>query len=99
MGWSEGIRLVRILLADPASAVASAMAGWDYPMPREAAILADLYDLTFAANKSEKSKMRHYPRPWKVKSEAKVAKPTISQARVIAALRRAGHMKELPTAG
>ena len=56
MGWGETLRMVHILRADPSSALASAMAGWDYPISREALAILDLYDLTMAANSDPKKR-------------------------------------------
>ena len=58
----EVVRLVEILTNDPSSAIASALAGWDYPISREALALLDLYDLTMMAN-SDTKKGRPNPHP------------------------------------
>ncbi|MSZ76330.1 MAG: hypothetical protein F2667_04390, partial [Actinobacteria bacterium] len=47
-------RLVRILMADPSSAVYAAMAGWAYPIDRTALAVLDLFDLTALANSDPK---------------------------------------------
>ena len=44
--------------------LAAAIEGWKYPMPREAAILADLYDLEYA--KTGVKNRERYPRPYEV---------------------------------
>lgn len=62
MTWGEAIRLTRVLANDPASMVAAALAGWKYPFPREAAILADLFDVQLASKSAKRPKP--YPRPW-----------------------------------
>jgi len=64
MSWGEAFRLVGELLRDPSSHVAAALGGWDYPWTWEAAVTADLYDLTLTVNTSRKSKRESYPRPW-----------------------------------
>ena len=64
MSWGEAVRLTRILRADPGSMLAAAIEGWKYPMPREVAILADLYDLEYA--KTGVKNRERYPRPYEV---------------------------------
>ena len=56
-----------ILRSDPSSAISAALEGWDYPISREALLLADLYDLTGRANSDpKKGKWQPHPgRPWK----------------------------------
>ena len=91
IGWSEALDLVRILRADPASMLAAAMEGWDYPMPREAAILADLYDLQYA--KTGAKHRKPYPRPWETKGKTQRYGNTggRSRAEVVAILNALGH--------
>lgn len=70
MSLLEAARLAKILLTDPSSATAAASQDWDYPISQEASVLADLFDLTFAAN-SDPKKARPKPhaiRPWKQQS-------------------------------
>lgn len=65
MGWGEAARQVGILRADPSSAFASALAGWEYPISREALAILDLYDLTMAANSDPKKRVKpHSGRPF-----------------------------------
>ena len=66
---------------------------WEYPISREALILADLYDLLRLVNSDPKKKAPdRYPRPWKTVDESKrTAKPSLPQAEVLAALRYMGH--------
>ena len=59
---SEVARLVVILRADPSSAIAAALEGWDFPISREALAIYDLYDLTVLAN-SDTKKGKPKPRP------------------------------------
>lgn len=56
-----------ILRHDPSSAITAALEGWDYPISREALILADLFDLEHMANSDpKKSRPKPHPmRPWK----------------------------------
>jgi hypothetical protein len=63
---AEAARLARIIRADPSSAVASAIEGWDHPVSRETAVLMDLWDLEAA--KSGMKKPPRYTRPWKTDS-------------------------------
>lgn len=60
----EMARLLQIVRADPSSALAAAVEGWDHPVSREAAILMDLWDLEAA--KSGIKQPPTYPRVWKV---------------------------------
>jgi len=68
MGWGEAMRLVRILLDDPSSAVAAARAGWKYPISREALILMDHFDVTVMAHSDpKKNKAKpHGGRPFEI---------------------------------
>lgn len=49
-------------MRDPSTEIAAAIAGWDYPLSREALILADLFDLQHTSK--AKKKPQPYPRPW-----------------------------------
>ena len=70
MGWGEAGRQVAILRADPSSALASALAGWEYPISREALAILDLYDLTMAANSDPKKRPKpHSGRPFDTSSK------------------------------
>jgi hypothetical protein len=48
------------LALDPASHLAAAVNGWEYPISREAIALADIFDITVAAAGGD----TRYPRPW-----------------------------------
>lgn len=62
-------RLIVILRSDPSSAIAAALEGWDYPITREALLLADLYDLEVAVNTPKGKRPEPHPiRPFKSKS-------------------------------
>src|SRR5690606_10080863 len=89
--WREALGHVRILRADPSSMIAAAMEGWDYPMPREAAILADLYDLQHMSK--SKKKPKPYPRPWETKGKVQTYGNTggRSRAQVVEILNGLGH--------
>lgn len=65
MGWDEALRLIRILRSDPSSRIAAAIEDWKYPLSREAAIFADLYDLEYA--KTGAKGRKPYPRPFETK--------------------------------
>jgi hypothetical protein len=69
MSLAEAGRLFEILRADPSSALAAALEGWDHPVSREAAVLMDLWDLE--AVKSGAKKPPKYPRVWKTAGDAK----------------------------
>lgn len=90
MTWGEALRLTRVLLTDPAAQLFAAVQGWKFAISREALALLDLYDLTHRAN-SEKRPKPHPGRPWAVDKTRRVAKPSIPQDQVRAALAAAGH--------
>ena len=54
--------LVRLLMADPASRLQAAVAGWDHPVSREWIILANQFDLAHAA--ASKHRPKAMARPW-----------------------------------
>lgn len=56
------MRLVGILRSDPGSQTAASAEGWDYPLPRLEAQVADLWDLTYRATGAKKPVT--YPRPF-----------------------------------
>lgn len=103
MSWSEAFRLIKILRDDPSSALASALAGWAYPISREALLLADQFDLLHEANSDpKKAKPKPHPmRPWKAsggrKTERRGEKIALTREEVAEALRQAGHTKPFPT--
>ena len=87
----EASRLLEQAVSDPASHVGAELRGWGYPVSHEALVLMDLYDLLRAVNSDpKKARPKPYPRPWGV-TDMTVAKPSISQEEVLAALRYAGH--------
>jgi hypothetical protein len=96
MSWGEALRLTKILTADGSSQVGAAVGQWEYPLTREAQILMDLIDSHVAANFKN---AKPYPRPWASMPKSGRAKPdaSLTQEEIIAALRRAGHTKEVPT--
>jgi hypothetical protein len=69
VGWDEAVRLVRVMRADPSSAMAAALAGWDYPQTTEATVLKQLYDMTRIA--SGDKKWDGYPQPWPTPRETR----------------------------
>jgi len=62
MSYGEAWRLMEILIADPSSQLAAAVAGWAYPVTRAELTLRDLYDLQHRSKSRRKPKP--YPRPW-----------------------------------
>lgn len=89
MSWAEAISLTKSLMSDPSSHVSAAIADWDHPMSREAFILADLHD---RITQSHWKNPKPYPRPMdKNKGKARSKPPTVSQARIRAALAARGH--------
>ena len=95
MTFGEAWRLTEIVLADPSTQVAAAVAGWDYPLSRGDITMRDLYDLQHTSK--AKRKPKPYPRPWpdRVKTTLKPS-PDLTQDEIIAALRFAGHAAALP---
>lgn len=93
LSWHEAWLLLGQLLSDPTSHTFAAVAGWRYPWSHEAKVLADLYDLTQAANteKKKRSRIKPYPRPWKHRRGTRSRKPTVDQATIRAALIARGH--------
>lgn len=88
MSWDEGFDLAQALMADPTSHLRAAKLGWAYPWSHEARALADLYDLTLAANSDRKKrrKAKPYPRPFETNTRSRSRKPTVDQATIRAAL-------------
>lgn len=93
LAWRESWMLLTQLLNDSTSHTFAAVAGWRYPFSPEARALADLYDLTVAANTEKKKRKRAkpYPRPWKTRHGTRSRKPTVDQATIRAALAARGH--------
>ena len=98
MSWGEAIRLAQQVASDPASAIHAALSGWDYPLGWEALALLDLRDAYVGLHYKAATAQ---PRPWPSKPKSGVAKPdaSLTQEEIIAALRAAGHTKEVPTLG
>lgn len=91
--WGKSIRMVKILRADPSSALAAAIEGWDHPISREALILMDIFDLDHAIN-SKKTPKPHSGRPWKQDDERRERRGNAAgrtREQVVAILRRFGH--------
>lgn len=64
MSWGETLALFRVLAGDPTSQVAVAVHAYAYPLSREGFMLADLYDVTLAANwNGKRTRPKPYPRP------------------------------------
>lgn len=91
--WGEAWSLTSELLRDPGSHLAAAVAGWDYPWPRDVAVLADLYDAFVMANTDRKRRgsFKPYPRPFQSAQRTHSKAPTVSQRTVRAALLARGH--------
>lgn len=94
MRWGEAYRLAGVLARDPASAVAASVAGWHYPLSREALALADLYDLQH--HSKVKRKPKPYPRPWVDKDRKRhgTGRYTPNELRAVLSASRA-HAREL----
>jgi hypothetical protein len=100
MSWGEALRITERLSRDPASHVGAAIADWEYPVPHEALVLMNLYDLThqiaWAQGGGKGTRPKPHPRPWRDQSKRHM-RPTVSQEVVLAALRMAGHTGEPPS--
>jgi len=94
MSLREAWVLTQELCKDPSSHVGAAVAKMKHPWSYEAAVLADLYDLTLAANTDQKAraKTKPYPRPLAPKVEGeRSGRPNVSQEVIRQALARRGH--------
>lgn len=88
MDWAEACSLARILRGDTSSWTGALAAGMDRPWPVEAWLLANLFDLTAAANSKRKPKA--HPRPSDPKP-TRLGRATMPQRRIRAALAQRGH--------
>ena len=99
MTWGEALRLTRILTADGSSQVGATVGGWEYPLSREAQILADTHDAFAAANFK---KPKPYPRPWDAVNAAPAGVTRIGDAggrsrrEIVAHLNSLGHHLPMP---
>ena len=99
MSWGEALRLTRILSQDGSSQVGAAVGGWEYPLSREAQILADTHDAFAAANFK---KPKPYPRPWDAVNAAPAGVTRIGDAggrsrrEIVAHLNSLGHHLPMP---
>ena len=84
MSWGEATRQTRTLSLDPSSHIAAALAGWEYPVSREALVLMDLFDLQHISK--AKRKPSPYPRP-----KVRQARTAARQALIERRLRAMGH--------
>ena len=103
MSWGEAWRITMLLIRDPSSHVCAAVGKWRHPWTWEAMVLADLFDLTHEVawrdGGRKGSKPKPYPRPWATDTTRRTLKPSVSQERVLEALRDAGHTMPIPTRG
>lgn len=71
----ELARLVELLIKDPSSALTASVADWEYPMSREALLLADLFDLThsmaWGQSGGKGQRPKAYPRPFASKGASR----------------------------
>lgn len=95
MSWGEAWRVTHVLLGDPSSHAAAAVAGWEFPVTREWLVLADVVDVLLASNARKGRKPKPYPRP-KPNGRKSRPRPTVAPEVAIAALRQAGHTAALP---
>lgn len=86
MTWRESMSLTGELLRDPSSRVYAAMSHWQEPWPREAFILADLFD---AVSHAHFKNPKPYPRPSNEKQRSE--KPRATQRAIRLALAARGH--------
>jgi len=94
MAWHESVHLLQELITDPSSHVATAVAGWAYPITAESIVLRDTYDLHAAIHSGRKSPPS-YPRPWDEKPQrfGSTTHPPAEVKRILADL-RAGKYEE-----
>lgn len=90
MSWGEAVRLTKVLAADSSSQVGAALSGWDSPVPRDALILMDLFDLTheiaWAQGGGKGRRPAAYPRP-----KVRALRDARREAAVERRLRAMGH--------
>lgn len=100
MTWGEALRLTEFLLSDPSSKVGSSAAGWSHSASREAMALWNFYDLVHQIAWSLRGKgprPKPHPRPWPDSGKRRAtASAEVTQADIVAALRRAGHDRPVP---
>ena len=90
--WRESCALLKGLLTDPTSRIAAKVSGLDHPWSREAAILADVWDLLAAVNADPKKSPPTYPRPVPKRLQGKHSqRPTVSKDIIRRALEARGH--------
>lgn len=100
MSIDEAWLLAEQLLADPTSQIRAAKAEWEYPFSHEARILADLFDVTLAANVDQKKRAAarkgQQPRPWPDRTVTSSTTPSVDQATVLASLQARAPRREDP---
>lgn len=92
MEWGEAIRLVNILRLDPATQLATAVEGWEFPLSREGWQMADLIDVQGSSKAGKKWKP--YRRPIKADASTKKRRGNAAgrtREQVIEILREHGH--------
>lgn len=95
MDWGRAAGLFGILRADPSSAIAAALEGWDHPISREAMILMDQFDLNHAVAAGGKKVEPHSGRPWARRQAEGRVRPhgmTPSEARAMLRAAAAGEL-------
>lgn len=92
MEWGEALRQTQILRGDPATMLAAAAEGWDYPLSRGDAYLLDLYDLQYAKT-GVKGRKPHPGRPYADQGKSKKVGNVGGRTRadVVAILNAHGH--------
>lgn len=88
MPWGEAVRLVKVLVDDPTSQVASAVSGWDRPWSHEWAATVDLFDRMTSLHGAQ---AKPYPRPWPDPNAKRRGRTDKSRAEVISILNAHGH--------
>lgn len=95
MSWGEALRATDVLVQDSASHVGAALAGLKWPVTFEAQVLMGIYNTLIKSPWFKSAKPWPSPFPERTKRRTAPA-PDITQAEIIAALRRAGHHGPLP---
>ena len=97
MPWGECVRLFAVLREEPGSRVFAALAGWDYPLSREAIDTRSLLEVYLRSHHDKKrGRFKPLDWPWPDRSKSR-PRPTVSPEVAIAALRQAGHTAALPS--
>ena len=91
MSYAEALRLSQLLARDPSTWLCASVSRWEGPRSTEWLVLADLFDLTHAANSDPKKRPKPYPRPYPPEGAIRRGRTKLDRAEVIAILNAHGH--------